>query len=143
MATRKKTTGTLAARYLDLLSDEGYRPKLEQTGERTSRLAFKAEGRKFVLLVDDDDEAFFALGLAYGLGEFDAAAATSRANEVNDQLKVVKAIVSAQDRCVRFLVEMFLEAPATMPLLERSMSALRNAAASFFEPAPRVDHLDA
>jgi hypothetical protein len=56
---------------------------------------------------------------------------------------VVKAIVSAQDRCVRFLVEMFLEAPATMPLLERSMSALRNAAASFFEPAPRVDHLDA
>jgi hypothetical protein len=119
MATKKQTTGALAARYLDLLSEEGYRPKVEQIGERTSRLAFKEEGRKYVLLVDEDDEAFFALGLAYGVGEIDAAAATSRANEVNDQLKVVKAIVSAQDGCVRFLVEVFLEAPATMPLVER------------------------
>jgi hypothetical protein len=93
--------------------------------------------------VDEDDEAFFALGFAYGLGEIDAAAAASRANELNEQLKVVKVIVSAQDRCVRFLVAAFLETSATMTLLERSMSALRNAAAAFFEPAPRVDHLDA
>ena len=46
----------------------------------------------------------------------------------------MKVIVSAQDRCVRFHVEAFLDAPATVPVLERSMGALRNAAASFFEP---------
>ena len=145
MATREDPTGTLAARYLELLADEGYRPKLDgtETGDRNLVIRFKLEGQKFVVLVDEDDEGFFALGLSYDLGDVDLATAKDRANELNEQLKAVKVIVSAQDRCVRFHVEAFLESPATLPVLERSMVALRNAAASFFEPARRADQLDA
>lgn len=143
MARKTKTAGTLAGRYFDLLAEEGYRPKLEQTGERTSTVAFKSEGLTFVLLVDESDEEFLGLGLSYGLGDADPVAAASRAHELNDQLKVVKVCVAPEDRSVRFTVEVFLEAPATMRLLDRATWALRNAAKSFFEPARPVEHLDA
>jgi hypothetical protein len=145
MATKTDPTGTLAARYLELLSDEGYRPKLDDTeaGDRNPVIRFKSEGQKFVVLVDEDDEGFFALGLSYELGDVDLVTAKDRANELNEQLKAVKVIVSADDRCVRCHVEAFLDAPATVPVLERSIGALRNAAASFFEPARRADQLDA
>ena len=117
--------------------------KKDEAGDRNPVIRFKSEGQKFVILVDEDDEAFFALGLSYELGEIDLATAKDRANELNEQLKAVKVTVSAEDRCVRFHVEAFLESPATVPVIERSIGALRNAAASFFEPARRVDQLDA
>lgn len=143
LARKTKAAGTLAERYFDLLSEEGYRPKLEPTGDRTSTVAFKAEGQAFVLLVDEDDEDFFAIGLAYGLGDVDPAAAMNRAHELIDQLKVVKVVVAPETRGVRFLVEVFLEAPATMRLVDRALAALRNTARAFFEPARTADHLDA
>jgi hypothetical protein len=143
LARNTKAAGTLAGRYFDQLAEEGYRPKLEQTEDRTSTVAFKAEGLTFVLLVDETDEDFLGLGLSYALGEVDPVAAGNRAHELNDQFKVVKVCVDSQDRSVRFMVEVFLEAPATMRLLGRAMSALRNAAKAFFEPARPVEHLDA
>ena len=61
----KKRTGNLASRYLGLLSDEGYRPKLEPTEDKNAVIVFKSEGDSFVLFVDEEDESFFHLGTGY------------------------------------------------------------------------------
>jgi hypothetical protein len=40
-------------------------------------------------------------------------------------------------------VEAFLEGFATLPVIQRSIGALRDAARAFFEPARAADRLDA
>ncbi len=136
---------SLAARYFGLLRAEGYRPKLERGDRAYASIPFKAEGLLFVLFVDEEDDAFFHLGLAYDLAPTweDLAAAVSRANQLNEELKGVKVTIHAEDRSVRFHVEAFLDAPATMAILERSMAALRNASQAFFETSRERTHLDA
>lgn len=136
---------SLAARYFSLLRAEGYRPKLERGDGTFASITFKAEGLLFVVFVDEDDDAFFHLGLAYDLAPTweDLAAAVARANGLNEELKGVKVTVHAEDHSVRFHVEAFFGAPATMPVLERSMAALRNAGRAFFDVAPERGHLDA
>ena len=140
----KKTRVNLAARYLDVLSEEGYRPKLETTDDNHAVIVFNSERESFLLFVDEDDESFFHLGSGYELGELDIPAALNRANELNEQLKVVKVTVAPEERAVRFHLESFLgEAPPKMDHVKRAVSAVRNAAAKFFEPIRPAVHLDA
>ena len=139
----KKTEVTLATRYLDLLSEEGYRPKLGPT-HGCPVITFKHEGDEFLLFVDEDHETFFHLGIAYDLGPIDVPTALDRANQLNEELKVVKVTIAAEDRSVRFHVEAFLDqAPARMEQVERSLGALSNAAERFFEAPAPVRQLDA
>ena len=140
----RKTAGNLATRYLDLLSEEGYRPKLDESDPRHAVITFKAEGKSVLLFIDEDDESFLHLGVAFDLGNLDGAAALDQANQVNEELKVVKVTICLPDRAVRFNVEVFLEkGPAGMALLQRGIGALRSAVARFFEPVRSVEHLDA
>ena len=137
-------SGTVTRRYLDLLAEEGYRPSVVSHAGEPTVLSFKAEGEAFLLLVDDADPGFFHLGSAFELGETDLTLATSRANELNEELKGVKVTVWAQDRSVRFHVECFVDdAPASIGVLERSIAAIQLASRKFLEPARPREHLDA
>jgi putative sensory transduction regulator len=142
---RKATMEPVAKRYSDLLAEEGYRPKVNPSEDNHSIVRFKSEGNVFLLFVDEDDEAFFHLALAYELGDgvTDMAGAMSRANDLNSDYKAVKVTVHPAERSVRFHVEAFLEAPATLPVIQRSIGALRNAARAYFEQARPADRLDA
>ena len=46
-----------AERYLEFLAEEGYRPKINANGN----VAFKCEGRNYLIAIDEKDEAFFYL----------------------------------------------------------------------------------
>lgn len=142
---KKMTTRTLAARYFDLLRSEGYRPKLDRSDDQHSVIPFKSEGQAFLLFVDEEDPAFFHLGTGFALAPEwrDPAAAMTRAAELGDELKVVKVTVHPEDGAVRFHVESFVEAPATIGIIERSIGALRNAAERFFAVQREGRHLDA
>lgn len=143
MATRTQPR-TLASRYMDLLAEEGYRPQVASDEEGPTVINFKSEGEAFLLFVEERDPTFFHLGSGYELGDVDLAAAVSRANDLNEELKGVKLTVWAPDRSVRIHVEAFLdEPPVSTGVLERGVGAIRNAARKFFEPARAPDHLDA
>ncbi len=104
----------------------------------------KSEGESFLLFVDEDDEGLFHLGSWYDVGDLDLGAAVDRANELNEQLRLVKTSVGLEDRVVRFQVESFVDdAPASVEQVERALSAARGAASIFFEPARTADYLDA
>lgn len=139
------TSRTLAARYFGLLRAEGYRPKMDRSDDRHTSIPFKSEGQTFVLFVDEEDEAFFHLGIAYDLAPEweDVAAATARANDLNSELKTVKVTVHPEAKAARFHVEAFLDAPASMAILERSIGALRNAVREFFARPRERRQLDA
>jgi hypothetical protein len=140
----KKKTGDLASRYLESLGEEGYRPRLESSDDRRSIIGFKSEGLELLLFVDEDDDSFFHLGSAYQLGETDLESALSRANELDEELKVVKITIAPEDRSVRFHVESFVEeAPPGAEHVERAVGAIRNAVSLFFESRRTADHLDA
>jgi hypothetical protein len=142
MAT--KSARNLAARYLDLLAEEGYRPGLDGADDRHAVISFKSEGETFLLFVDEDDDNFFHLGSWFEVGDLELATAVDRANELNEQLRVVKTTIGLEDRVVRFQVESFLDdPPASLELIERAVIAARSAASLFFEPARTVEHLDA
>jgi hypothetical protein len=144
---RKQTvapdTSPLARSYLDLLAEEGYRPKRERCGETSGVITFKSEGDGYILLVDGDDSQFFHLATAYALDALAPTEALERANRLNDQAKAVKVTVHPEEGAVRFHIEAFVGQPVDLEVFERSLGAIKNAATLFFRPAPRADHLDA
>ena len=142
---RRATVKPVVKHYLDLLAEEGYRPKVTPSEDDHSVVRFKSEGTAFLLFADEDDEAFFHLATGYELGDgvADMAGAMSRANDLNADYKAVKVTVHPAERSVRFHVEAFLDTPATLAVIQRSVGALRNAARAFFEPARPADRLDA
>jgi hypothetical protein len=133
--------------YLNLLRDEGYRPKLlpRASGELVDLVTFTARYTRFQLFCCEDDPGYFRLGCEYQL------AATScelpwlahTANSVNAQVKGVKAVLAPEHETVRFTVEGFLTGKATPALLERSIAAILHAADVFFAERRPPKHLDA
>jgi hypothetical protein len=137
---------TLVSRYLEVLTEEGFRPQVvsDEDEDGPTIINFKAEGEAFLLFVEDGDPHFFHLGSGYELGDLDVAAAVSRANDVNEELKCVKVTVWAPDHSIRIHVEGFIdEPPVSIDVLERSVGAIQNAARKFFEQARAPDRLDA
>jgi hypothetical protein len=126
----------LAARWMDFLAAEGFRPALELNEDNTerSRLRFKAEGKKYSLYLDEEDPTFVHLELAYNLGvgrDLDQLSRT--ANEVNESLKGAKTTVDADASTARFHLEWFQEELPSLALLERCLSQLATAAGRYFE----------
>jgi hypothetical protein len=64
MPRRKRTPAAqpVAAAYLNVLTEEGYRPKVEDVEGRCTTIAFKAEGTRFLLFALEDDPEYFRLG---------------------------------------------------------------------------------
>jgi hypothetical protein len=133
----------LADRYLELLANEGYRPKLERHPEQPhlARVEFKAEGAKFNVFLDEEDPGFFQLSLAFDLGarNLDDTALLAAANHLNDEMKAVKVTVDRDANLARFHYEAFVEGPPSSEILERSMFQLRRASDDFFERIRSVE----
>lgn len=138
---RKVRPPPAANRYVELLAEEGYRPKWDPIDETVSSVLFKVEGTQVVIFTDEEDEDFFHMGLAIDLNDgMEIPWALDRANRVNDDLKSVKATVHPDDRSVRFRIEAFLPGAPTLPMILRSVVAIEAAAEAFFdtETAPRM-----
>lgn len=142
------TARPVAAAFLDVLAEEGYRPKLDRdcSDENTSCIAFKSERTTYLLFAYEDDPEYLRVGVSYDLGEGpdDAAALAALANRVNDQVKGVKTVLAPDDHSVRFVVETFLTGQRVSgALVERALGALRKAADDFFEARRPPERLDA
>ncbi len=129
----------IAAKWMDLLGEEGYRPHHEVNEEDTARcrVAFKVEGLRYYLYLDEKDPTFFFLSLSYVLGDLpdepelllEAAGAATR------QLKGTKVWVDQEARAVYSNYEWFAEELPSSKLLERLLSQVSNGADTFFEKA--------
>lgn len=138
----------VAAAYLTVLTEEGYRPKVECVEGECTTIAFKAEGTRFLLFALEDDPEYLRLGAAFELGAGglqDPAALARIANDVNDRTKGVKAVLDPELNGVRFMVETFLTGQrVTGALVARATSAVQTAANDFFAARRAVpEHLDA
>jgi hypothetical protein len=143
MARRVKMQ-PVAARYFDLLAEEGFRPTCDRIDDTVSAVLFKVEGTKVVIFTDEEDEDFFHMGLAIELNEgMEIPWALDRANHLSDDLKAVKVTVRAEDRSVRFRIEAFLPGPPTLEMIRRSVGAVDNAAKQFFATDEAPKRLDA
>jgi hypothetical protein len=128
---------TLAQRWMDLLGEDGYRPRLELNQEEPerSRIFFKSEGTKFNLYLDDRDPTFFNLSLSYVLGDHSGASdlvLLGAANEENRRAKVTKVTLDLDERSACFSMEGFGEEVPSEAMFERMVRQCSNSADRFF-----------
>ncbi len=128
---------TQAQRWMDLLGEDGFRPRLEVNDEHPEQLCiyFKSEGTKYLLFLDDRDATFFNLSLCYNLGEVAGAgdfALLNAANEENRHAKGTKVTVDLEDRVAYFNIEGFGEAPPSPEMFERMVGQCSYSADCFF-----------
>jgi len=130
---------SLRQRWLDFLAEEGYRPHLEVNDEHPerARLAFKVEGVRYVLYLDDKDPTFFNLVLSYRLGDLtdEPEILLEAANALTRQTKGTKVWVDQEDRSAFFNYEWFAEELPSAALFERLVSQCGYAADGFFAKA--------
>ena len=129
---------TLRERWMDLLGEDGFRPHLEVNDEEPERcrIAFKSEGVKHLLYLDDRDPNFFTLSLWYVLGKHAAApdlALLAAANDESRRAKVTKVTVDLDDRSATFNIEGFSEALPSTELFERMVNQCSYSADRFFK----------
>lgn len=133
--TRIRPARTFAQQLRKLLSEEGYRPRLEQQEGGPSKLHFKVEGKGFQLRCSEEDPDFVQICTGYLLegATQDEPSLLRAANDLQAELKVVKVWVPAKPEFVEFQVELFLGGhPLTPELLERCISMLRHSAQKFW-----------
>lgn len=134
----------LVTRWLDLLTEEGYRPKAEQREEAPHqwRVNFKQEGVAFGVYLDEQDPDYTQLELAYSLDPAVAplAALLAAANLVNSETKAVKVTVSPEGNAAWFMMEWFSDTIPTPKILDRLVSQARHGASEFFEKRKELSH---
>lgn len=122
---------SIGDKYVELLADEGYRPRVESDDDRVDIL-FKSEGVQYCLVVGRDDPDFFALTLCYGVEDegLTLEQLHALANDANELWKVAKVTVHPAGEAVRFWYEAFGQLGAEG--LERAIAILRRASDEFF-----------
>jgi len=128
--------GGLASRWKEFLIEGGYRPTVAVNDEdpRYASIQFKAEGRRFAVLVDEEDPSFLHLDLGYVLEDVRSDVGLLEiANTLNASLKVVKVTVEDGERLAHFQAESFGEALPSSETFERLLSQLMLAADQFLE----------
>jgi hypothetical protein len=135
----EENESSLRQRWLDFLAEEGYRPHLEINDEQPerARLAFKVEGLRYTLYLDEGDPTFFNLVLCYRLGDLtdEPEVLLAAANALTRQTKGTKVWVDQEDRSANFNYEWFAEDVPSSRLFERLISQCRYAVDGFFEKA--------
>ncbi len=133
---------TLAQRWNDLLSEEGYRPRLEPIPDEPGRamIFFKEGGVRRRLVLDEADAVFYNFALGYDLddGLPGGAVLLEIANALNTELKAVKVTVDLEGRTANFAVEGFGVELPDGAVLARIFAQGRHASDVFFERARAV-----
>ena len=118
-----------AEMYRDFLSDEGYRPYLDDDGD----VVFKKENRTYIIVIDEKDEEFFRLVFPnfWPIESEDEREKVIKAScEATARTKVAK-IFPVRDN-VWGTIEMFCWPPeSAKAVINRSMSALMAAVDTF------------
>jgi hypothetical protein len=132
-----ETQKTMREGWIDLLAEDGFRPRLEVNDEEPERcrIAFKAEGLTYHLYLDDRDLGFSNLTLCYRLGTYATApdfAVLAAANDENHEAKAAKVTVDLTDRSITVSIETFSEVFPTTTVLERMVNQCRYSADRFF-----------
>jgi hypothetical protein len=133
-----KTENNLRERWMDLLGEDGFRPHLEANEQEPARcrIAFKSEGARYELYLDDRDPTFFNLSLAYVLGKHASApdfAVLAAANDESRRAKATKVTVDLEERYATFSIEGFSEAPPSTEVFERMIGQCSSSADCFFK----------
>jgi Putative bacterial sensory transduction regulator len=122
---------TKLALYQDYLTEEGYRPTVDDDGD----LVFKCEGKVYILYASESDKSFFRLVFP----NFWAIESEEERQRVyqsctlaNAQVKVAKIYTVGDDTWAS--VELFLAEPEHFkPVFERSLRAVEAAVDMFVE----------
>jgi hypothetical protein len=119
-------------KFLDLLANEGYRPKVIGDGD-DAFVTFKNEGTKFLVIPDPREAAFFHVVLSFEAPEEPLEQLLVKANRINATWKTVKAVVTDHGS-VGFHFEAVLDehTDATV-LLQRAVRVLYDASREFFD----------
>jgi len=125
------TRSERAQAYMNILTEEGYRPSLDEDGD----VVFKKEGRSYLILIDENDPRFFRLVFPNFWpieSELERARVVQAASATTGKIKVAKVFVVRDD--VWATVELFVETPdSAKAVFERSMSVLTEAVDTFAE----------
>jgi hypothetical protein len=125
-------------RYVELLANEGYRPKVDEDDE--TEILFKAERLRFRMSLDSSDPAFVAITLSFSVEEGHALEKLlAVANEQNQRAKVVKVLVHPGGKSVRFSFEALCAGTLPLDLLERAIAYLRGVSDDYFEEIRKAD----
>jgi hypothetical protein len=113
-----------ADKYLDFLAEEGYRPSIDDNGD----VAFKCEGRRYVIEIDENDEEYFCLAYPdfWSIeSDEELSQVMEAAVAVTADSKVVK-IYPVEDTDTWATIELFCSPPETFKtVFDRCLSALR------------------
>jgi hypothetical protein len=126
----------MGRRTFAFLKRHGFDPELQGSEKRFTQVVFRHEGDRFVVQLDEEDEDFLAVNLAYSLpaphpGELTAL---RRAHAVQGSMKVVKIWLGPGQRFVEFQAPLLLGGHSLrIELLRTCMSILRRAAWEFHE----------
>lgn len=128
VSTEKETRARM---YEEYLQQEGYRPEVDGDGD----IVFKAEGKVYVIIVDESDDEFFLLCLpSFWIikNQEERNRVQSAALRATADTKVAKIMIA--DNCVWATIEMFCLPPESFKLVfERSMRALQASVSQFVE----------
>ena len=118
-----------AEMYKNYLAEEGYLPKIDSDGD----VAFKCEGRTYVIIIDPDDDTFFHLSLPCFwsiASESERARVEQAALYATSRTKVAK-VYQVKDNTVA-AVEMFCSPPETFKtVFPKALRALQSCVLSF------------
>ncbi|MBB6097103.1 hypothetical protein HNR42_000517 [Deinobacterium chartae] len=120
---------TLAQQYLEYLTEEGFRPTLDEAGD----VRFRCEGGTYYIILEESDPTCFRL-LFPGFWEIESeeerVQALQAASEVCADLKAVKVYLARGD--THASVELFLPDERDFPrIFERSLRVLQAGVRSF------------
>jgi len=119
-----------AERYLTFLADEGYRPRIDTNGN----VAFKCEGRSYVIRIDEKDDQFFCLSYPNFWrieSDEELVQVKEAALAVTAEQKVVK-IFPVGDTNTWATIELFCFPPQTFTdVFARCLRALRTGVEKF------------
>ena len=112
------------------LQDEGFCPQETDFG-----LAFKCEGRNFLLIHDDDDDQYFRLMMPciFEMTEENEEAVFKALNEVNSSVKVIKAYIMCENEVWLGFEVLVDSTPVVGDFLPRAIAMLNRGARVFYQ----------
>ncbi len=112
------------------LQEEGFCPKETEFG-----LAFKCEGKNYLLIYDDDDQQYFRLMMPciFETTEENRDLVLHAMNEVNSSVKVIKAYIMCENEVWLGFEVLVDSTPVVGDFIPRAISMLNGGARKFFQ----------